>query len=134
MKEYQQKRMKEFLLPEAVYRQALWAAKDLPRLKELLNSKLQNDSYLPGQSFCEKTSPSNYYSDFTGKRAGEIANLAMRIESIESALFAIPEKYREGMRNKLFYGREFGDDFHPNTWKKWQQVYIYNVAVNLGIY
>ena len=27
MKEYQQKRMKEFVMPETVYRQALWAAK-----------------------------------------------------------------------------------------------------------
>ena len=34
MKEYQQKRMKEFVMPETVYRQALWAAKDLPRMKK----------------------------------------------------------------------------------------------------
>lgn len=134
MKEYQQKKMKEFLLPETVYRQALWAAKDLPRLKERLELKLHHESCMPGSSLCERTSQPGRYSDFTGKRASEIANLAMRVESIESALFTIPEKYREGMQSKLFYGKEFGDDFHPNTWKKWQQVYIYNVAVNLGIY
>ena len=26
--------MKEFVMPETVYRQALWAAKDLPRMKK----------------------------------------------------------------------------------------------------
>lgn len=134
MREYQLKRMKEFLLPEAVYRQAVWAAKDLPRLKERLETALKQMDSLPQGSFCERMISDGGHSDITGKKAGEIANLAMRIESIEAALLSVPEKYRQGLSRKLFYGRDFGDEFHPNTWKKWQQVYIYNVAMNLGIY
>ena len=37
MREYQVKRLKDYRLPEAVYRQALWAVKDTNRLKEELN-------------------------------------------------------------------------------------------------
>ena len=37
MKDYQQKRMKEHLLPQPVYRQALWAVKDLLRLRSRLS-------------------------------------------------------------------------------------------------
>ena len=36
MKDYQLKSIKSCKLPEAVYRQALWAVKDLPRMKEKL--------------------------------------------------------------------------------------------------
>ena len=41
-REYQVKRMKNYILPEAVYRQALWAVKDLNRLKAELNKEIDN--------------------------------------------------------------------------------------------
>lgn len=34
MRDYQYKKIKEYILPEAVYRQALWAARDMGRLME----------------------------------------------------------------------------------------------------
>lgn len=134
MREYQQKKVKEFLLPEAVYRQALWAAKDLPRLRERLSVVMQQVDSLPQRDFSVKMTDTKPHSDLTGRKAGELANLSLRIESIEGALMSIPEKYRSGIGAKLFEGKEFDDSFHPNTWKKWQQVYIYNVAMNLGLY
>lgn len=36
MRDYQYKKIKEYILPEAVYRQALWAARDMGRLMEKL--------------------------------------------------------------------------------------------------
>ena len=73
-------------------------------------------------------------ADRTGERAVEAANISMKIEAIESALLQIPEKYREGIRQKLMMGVPYGDMYHHNTWKKWQQIYIFHVAKNLGLY
>ena len=41
MKDYQQKRMKTYLMPEPVYRQAYWALRDLKRMKEELAHLLE---------------------------------------------------------------------------------------------
>ena len=66
-------------------------------------------------------------------RAAEIANLSWRIDAIVSAFDTVPEKYRKGIENKLVYDVPYNDNFHPNTWKKWQQVLLYYVAKNLHI-
>lgn len=133
MKEYQLKRVKSYLLPEAVYRQALWAVKDLNRMKErrsFLNDSIENLS----SSSTVSTIRGSQYSDRVGKEAAEIANLSFRIDAIEQALTEIPEVYRSGILNKLAFGIPYGDMFHTNTWKKWQQVYLYHVAVSLNLY
>lgn len=133
MKDYQQKRMKEFVLPEAVYRQALWAAKDLLRMKNRIK-ELQGKIDAVSSQIVRESRISGAYSDRTGNMATEMASLSARIKAIEGALVSVPGKYRGGIENKLFRGLDFGDDYHPNTWRKWQQVYLYNVAVNLGLY
>lgn len=134
MREYQVKRLKDYKLPEAVYRQALWAIKDVNRLKEELNRTVEDIDSIHSPSFVNESRGKGLYSDITASKAEKILVLTNRIENIENALFAIPEKYRMGMRNKLMDGGSFGDKYHPNTWKKWQQVYIFHVAKNLGIY
>lgn len=135
MKDYQQKRMKSYVLPEAVYRQALWAVKDLARLKarlEVLEEEIDQvctpvlDELAGGSS--------GKVCDMTGHRAGELANLSLRIAAIETAAMELPEKYRDGVINKLAYGVPYGDEYHLNTWKHWQQVYLYQVAMRLQLY
>ena len=132
-REYQLKKMKNYVLPETVYRQALWAVKDLNRLREELNKAIENVDNIHSPNFFNESIGTGFYSDITAKKADKLITLTNRIESIEAALFSIPEKYREGIKQKLVDGKPYGDEFHPNTWKKWQQVYIYNVAKNLGL-
>ena len=131
MEDYQQKRMKEYLLPETVYRQALWAARDLPRLKEKLEEAKENQDALPSSDPARQ--PCSGSDSITERRGQKISSLTMRIEAIESALYSVPEKYRKGLSEKLFYRKAFNDDFNPNTWKKWQQICIYNIARNLDL-
>ena len=132
-REYQLKKMKNYVLPETVYRQALWAVKDLNRLREELNKAIENVDNIHSPNFFNESIGTGFYSDITAKKADKLITLTNRIESIEAALFSIPEKYREGIKQKLVDGKSYGDEFHPNTWKKWQQVYISNVAKNLGL-
>ncbi|MBR5129371.1 MAG: hypothetical protein IKU67_04905 [Firmicutes bacterium] len=133
IREYQARRMKDYVLPEAVYRQALWATKDLNRLKDELNKTMEDVDTVSSHSFINESMGQGLYSDITAKKAERLVILSSRIDSIESALFYIPERYRNGISRKLHEGNDFGDEFHPNTWKKWQQVYIYHVAKNLGL-
>ena len=132
-REYQSKKLKEYVLPETVYRQALWAVKDVARLKEELNKAIENLDNIHSPNFFNESIGKGIYSDTTAKKADRLITITNRIDSIEAALFSVPEKYRQGLRSKLMEGGSFGDQFHPNTWKKWQQVYIYHVAKNLGL-
>lgn len=134
MKEYQQKRMKSYTLPEAVYRQALWAVKDLPRMKEKMR-KLELQAENGARIVIDMSaSKKGFASDRTGEQAVDLALLSARIGAIERALKNVPEIYQKGILEKLAYGIPYGDEFHPNTWKKWQQVYLYHVALELGLY
>lgn len=136
MKDYQQKKLKRYLMPEPIYRQAYWALRDLKRMKEELDRLMEErDCVVSGQtSVSNFTSGTGEIRDITANRAIKIAQLSGRILAIETAFDEIPEKYREGLWHKNVENGYFGDEAHLNTWKKWQQVLIYNVAKNLQIY
>lgn len=134
MSEYQPKKLKSCLLPDTVYRQAVWAVKDLPRMKEELAKLEESLDSLPSMVCEQPRGGGGGYADLTAVRASQIANLSMRIHTIEESLKYVPEKYRNGIINKLAYGEAFPDFSHLNTWKKWQQAYIYHVAIGLQLY
>lgn len=136
MKDYQQRRMKSYLLPEPVYRQAYWALRDLKRMKaELAQLMEERDLIISGDiSMSNITSGTGNICDYTANRAIKIAQLSSRVLAIEAAFDEIPEKYRKGLWKKNVENKAFGDGAHPNTWKKWQQILIFNIAKNLQIY
>ncbi len=134
MNDYQQRRERSYVLPQAVYRQALYAVKDLGRLKaklvylkeDVLSLNVRDPSVILAQG--------NQVADFTGNRASEIVTTESRIKAIESAFKEVPEKYRSGLQEKLIYDVPYSNmGYCLNTWKKWQQVLIYHVAVNLKL-
>ena len=134
MKDYQLKSIKSCKLPEAVYRQALWAVKDLPRMKEKLMELEEMLDCLPSAYVDTPRKSSGTVSDQTAQLASRMANLAFRIQMIEGSLQAVPAVYRDGILGKLAYGIPYSDCFHENTWKRWQQVYLYQVAMELHLY
>ena len=134
MKDYQLKSIKSCKLPEAVYRQALWAVKDLPRMKEKLMELEEMLDCLPSAYVDTPRKSSGTVSDQTAQLASRMANLALRIQRIEGSLQAVPAVYRDGILGKLAYGIPYSDCFHANTWKRWQQVYLYQVAMELHLY
>ena len=134
MKEYQVKSLKSFRLPEAVYRQALWAVKDLPRLKEKKKELEDMLGCIPAAYTGIPRGRSGCYSDQTARIAGEMAETALRLRKIEESLNVVPLQYREEILGKLAYDIPYSDRFHLNTWKRWQQIYLYQVAVDLHLY
>ena len=134
MKDYQLKSLKSCKLPETVYRQALWAVKDLPRMKEKLMELEEMADCLPSAYVDIPRKSGGTVSDQTAQLASRMANLAFRIQMIEGSLQAVPVMYRDGILGKLAYGIPYSDCFHANTWKRWQQVYLYQVAMELHLY
>ena len=134
MKEYQVKTLKSYRLPEPVYRQALWAVKDLPRLKERRTELEDMLDCLPSAYGEGPRGRGGAPADQTAKLAGDLAGLSLRIQRIEGSLQAVPMKYRDGLLDKLAYGIPYSDLCHLNTWKHWQQVYLYQVAMELNLY
>lgn len=136
MKDYQQKKLKPYLMPEPVYRQAYWALRDLKRMKEELSRLMEErDMIAAGEkSLSNFAYGTSIVSDGTGNRAVDIAHLSSRIFAIEAAFNEIPEKYREGLWRKNVENSYYTGDTHLNTWKKWQQILIYHIAKNLQIY
>ncbi len=134
MNDYQIKSEKSYVLPQAVYRQALYAVKDLDRLRRKLSFLIKtknkvsitDPSYLMGGG--------GLITDLTGNIATEITDTEARINAIESAFDKIPDKYRDGIEEKLVYDVPYDSNVHcMNTWKKYQQMLIYYVAENLRI-
>ncbi len=132
--EYQQRRMKSYLLPRAVYKQAVWALKDLIRLEGKLEELRQRAYYPASPDFAKVCAASlAQVRDTTGDMACQLQVLEERIEAMKTAAASLPEKYREGVVDRLVLDVPFGDRYHLNTWQKWQQVFVYHVAVNLGL-
>ena len=134
MNDYQVKKGNAYLLPQAVYRQALYAVKDLTRLKrKLLYLQYDIAGIMPNDP-TSIMSRGGSISDLTGNRASDIALTESRIKAIESAFKEIPDKYREGLKDKLISDVPISRlGYSVNTWKKWQQVLLYHVAVNLKL-
>lgn len=131
--EYQQKRLKGYVLPVAVQRQAVWAVKDLERLVEQLDYYKAKFYSISGRDFSVEYDAGACVKDATAERAALLCNLTARIGAIEDALKIIPIIYRMGIRDHLVKDLPYSDEYHINTWRKWQQIFIYNVAVNLNI-
>ena len=109
-REWQQKRQREYVMPDEVYYQTLWAVRDLSRMENQILLMEEEGTY------------------------DTIENLSLqsRVNSIKQALQEVPDIYREPiLRNiKLRYT---GSEFPDVMYKIWKQRFLYNVAKNLSI-
>ena len=133
-KEWQQKKLKEYVLPKTVYYQALWAVRDLERMRETLIELNEDvEEGLNGIAFDRKIGNTNTISMPTEKKAIRLVDLEEKIKNIENAINLMPEEYQKGVLNNVINKELYDNSAHENTWKKWKQRFIYNVAKNLGL-
>ena len=113
-------------VPGEVYYRCVWLIRDRDRLEEIASfSKTK-----PEQDRSEKAPPGeglNYVSEAACERAAE------ELMCIDSALIKVPEAYRQGVLENISLKKPFSDLAHPNTWKKWKQVFIYELALELHL-
>lgn len=118
----------EIKLPKAVYYRCLWTVRDAERL-ETLASVLESgqDAYSGGESVssCTEKTDSVLVSDGAARHA------AFELECIARALAQIPEVYRNSLLDNIHRKTPFPDFAHPNTWKRWKLVFLYELAKEL---
>lgn len=54
-----------------------------------------------------------------------------KLECIREAIAVVPCEYRQRTMDSIVYGSPFEDMAHENTWRKWRQVFIRELAKNL---
>ncbi len=110
-------------VPKAVYYQCIWILKDMDRLRRLEaadNVRHNRD---------EKVF---FVDEDELIRDGEVLEEAKRkLECIRDAIAEVPYEYRQRTMDSLIYGTPFEDMAHENTWRKWRQVFIRELAKNL---
>ena len=94
-REWQQTRFKEYLMPDAVYYQSIWAVRDLVRMEERLD-ELSNNKDLSVNSYSVVMDGGNIntISRPTEDYAVEMVLLEDRISAIRTALDVVPDEYR----------------------------------------
>lgn len=113
----------ELRMPKAVYYQCLWTVKDMERLKRLeaANSHTVKDGDLI--FFVDE--------DEVIRNAAALEQAAWRMDCIRRALRRLPVEYRKDTVDNIVYGIPFNDMAHENTWRKWRQVFLRELAKNL---
>ncbi len=121
-------------LPKEVYYRCLWTVRDSDRLR-LAASVLDS---------CDRNAVQDGKSadsiEFTPSAGGDIliteetaGRAAFELECIGRAIEKIPEVYRKGLLDNIINKTQFDDFAHPNTWKRWKLVFLYELARELHI-
>ena len=116
-------RKNEYSVPKAVYHQCIWLIKDMDRLRKLeaVSKYAARDDELVF-----------FMDDEEVIRDAEVLEKAnWRLSCIRRALIKIPEEYRQSTLDCIIYNVPYGDMAHENTWRKWRQVLIWELAKNL---
>lgn len=131
-REWQQTRMPEYILPNAVYYQSLWAVRDLERMERRMEELTKEaDRRKSSSVLCD--GPANSFGRPTEKKALEIISLMERIGAIKRALSIVPEVYRPYVMKSIIE-RDPGTRFPDKIWKIWKQRFLFQVAENLSLY
>ena len=132
-REWQQTRFKEFVMPDAVYYQSIWAVRDLERMQGRiaeLRDEVEHGSF--GGSVVNDRRPDYATVRPTEKKAIEKAVLEARVKAINSAMEMVPERYRPYVVANVIM-KKSGKDFPNKLWRVWKQRFLFNVAKNLSL-
>ncbi|MCQ2567543.1 MAG: hypothetical protein MJ127_03960 [Mogibacterium sp.] len=115
-------------LPREVYYQCIWTVKDLRRIETLAARLVDRSSFADDEIVL--------FMDETGgmQRIEVLEEAARKRECIHAALEVVPEEYREAIIENIVDLRLYDDNAHSNTYKKWKQRFIYELAGKLNLY
>ena len=130
MRNYQCVKNNPYWLPKPIYNQTIYAIQSYDTLKERYEQVLHESSIVrDGQPTGKGGTGAP-----TEKKALILAEIDGKISAISSALNIVPPEYRNGVLNNIKYYRAFPLDAGIATYRRHKQRFIYNAAVNLGIW
>ena len=110
-------------VPKSVYYQCIWTVKDLDRLRRL---EAADDLGRYKNEFVFFID-----NDEVIKDSRVLEQARWRIDCIRQAIEKVPSEYRQGTIDSIVYNLPFSDMAHENTWRRWRQVFIRELARNL---
>jgi hypothetical protein len=114
-------------LPKEVYHRCMWLVRDAAMLEKLAAAAEADHNSSPDTSYDEIQGSVTVTGEDTLRRA------AFETGCIRRALERIPEVYREGLLDNIINKAPFSDFAHPNTWKRWKLVFLYELAKELRL-
>ena len=120
-------------LPREVYYRCLWTVRDADRLRmmaSVLESDCIGETDAKNDGIISSVTPAEdaiLISEESARRA------AYELGCIERAFGKIPEVYRKGLSDNITDKVPFPDFAHPNTWKRWKLVLMYELARELRL-
>lgn len=134
--EYQLKRSRYYLGSDHLYREMIYYIRQYPEYIRLL-SVVEDGT--PGRSDADMPAKTNQVSQPTERQALRHISLQEcehRIDIIDDALLTIPDQYRNGVFEHVVYQTDYCDKIYYyaniNTWKRWTQKFVYEVAIRRG--
>ena len=134
MREWQQTKFKELVMPDAVYYQTIWAVRDLKRMEEELR-EIENDintGSVPSTSIVSDGNRMYSVSRPTEFKAVQKVQLEKRVEAIRGALETVPLAYRQFILDNITKQKSY-ECFPNKLWRIWKQRFLFNVAKNLEL-
>lgn len=110
-------------VPKAVYFQCCWIVKDIERLRRLEAIG----------SYSARADEQVYFVDEEQviRNADVLVQAAWKLECIRKAIAKVPKEYRQTTIDCIVYNVPYADSAHENTWRKWREVFIRELAKNL---
>ncbi len=129
-REWQQTRLRKYVMPDAVYHQSLWAVRDLYRMERRMEEleDVETASQTGSSRVCDQCDGIEAYSSDADVSL-ERELLKDRTEKIHAALETIPVMYRFYVLQNIIF-REAGKTY-PEEWRMWKQKFLFQVAKNL---
>ena len=134
MREWQQTKFKELVMPDAVYYQTIWAVRDLKRMEDELR-EIENDintGSVPSTSIVSDGTRMYSVSRPTEFKAVQKVQLEKRVEAIRGALETVPLAYRQFILDNITKQKSY-ECFPNKLWRIWKQRFLFNVAKNLEL-
>ncbi len=134
-REWQQTQLMDYIMPNAVYYQTIWAVRDLDRMETRLKDlSKQRQRQKKGDAMVKEAIRMYNRADSSrvDSQAIETAILQERVDGIHKAIKQVPEKYRAVIMNNII-DKEQVSIHGDREWRAWKQKFLFMVAKNLSI-
>lgn len=134
MREWQQTKFKNLVMPDAVYYQSIWAVRDLYRMEDtirLIEKDIASGDLASTSIVSESTNGYNV-STPTEDIVIQKSSLERRVKAIREALETVPLAYRQFILDNIIRQKSY-KCFPNKLWRIWKQRFLFNVAKNLSL-
>ena len=133
-REWQQTKVRDYVMPDAVYYQSLWAVRDLYRMEERIKELEEGErsGFVRASNIVSDVDISYEQVRPTEKHAVEKVTLENRVKAIRGALEEVPPAYRDAIMENIVKKTSVSL-FPSKMWRIWKQKFLFGVARNLSL-